>query len=227
MTETVIFILEIIGTIAFAWSGAIGGIKKEMDIFGVVILGTVTAVGGGIIRDLVLGNTPPTTFLNPIYALIAVAVSLIAFVPFVRLQFLKHKKRNDLFMLIMDSLGLGIFTVVGIGVAYESEFAEFNILLFTFVGVITGVGGGVLRDIMAGQTPYIFVKHFYACASLIGALLTIAILPLVGITSSMLIGAVVIMILRFLAAYYRWSLPKAHDLLKKPTAEESKEEIKQ
>lgn len=224
MTETVIFILEIIGTIAFAWSGAIVGIKKEMDIFGVVILGTVTAVGGGVIRDLILGKTPPNTFLNPVYALVAIAVSLITFLPIVRREFLKHKKRNDIFMLIMDSLGLGIFTAVGIGVAHET--AEYNILLFAFVGMITGVGGGVLRDMMAGQTPYIFVKHFYACASLIGALLTIALIPLLGITPAMLIGTALVILLRFLAAYFRWSLPRAVDLLKKETVQ-SKEEIKQ
>lgn len=213
MTETVIFILEIIGTLAFAWSGAITGIKKEMDIFGVAILGTVTAVGGGIIRDLILGKTPPTTFLHPVYALVAISVSIITFLPIVRREFLKHKKRNDISMLVMDSLGLGIFTVVGIGVAHETT--NFNIMLFTFVGMITGVGGGMLRDMMAGQTPYIFVKHFYACASLIGALLTVLLIRICGITPAMLIGASVIIILRILAAYYRWSLPKAVDLLKK------------
>ena len=225
MTETVIFILEIIGTVAFAWSGAITGIKKEMDIFGVMILGTVTAVGGGITRDLILGKTPPTTFINPVYALVAMAVSLITFIPFVRQLFLMHQKRNEISMLVMDSLGLGIFTAVGIGVAYEMT--HFNILLFSFVGVITGVGGGVLRDMMAGQTPHIFVKHFYACASLIGALLIIVLIPICGITPAMLIGAAVIIILRFLAAYYRWSLPRAHDLLKKQEPNQSKEETKQ
>lgn len=219
MTETVIFILEIIGTIAFAWSGAIVGIKKEMDIFGVVILGMVTAVGGGIIRDVVLGKTPPNTFMNPVYGLVAMAVAIIAFIPFVRRQFLKHLKRNDISMMVLDSLGLGIFTAVGIGVAYEV--AEFNVMLFTFVGVITGVGGGVLRDVMAGQTPYIFVKHFYASASLIGALCTIVLIPLLGITPSMLIGAAIVIILRFLAAYYRWSLPRAVDLLKKNDQEKN------
>ena len=223
MTETVIFILEIIGTIAFAWSGAITGIKKEMDIFGVAILGTVTAVGGGIIRDLILGKTPPTTFLHPVYALVAIAVSLITFIPFVRREFLKHKKANEIFMLIIDSLGLGIFTAVGIGVANEN--ASFNVMLYVFVGMITGVGGGMLRDMMAGQTPYIFVKHFYACASLIGALLTVLLIRFIGITPAMLIGACSIIILRILAAYYRWSLPKAVDLLKKDsnqTLEENK-----
>ena len=213
MTETVIFILEIIGTIAFAWSGAITGIKKEMDIFGVVILGMVTAVGGGIIRDVVLGKTPPNTFMNPVYGLVAMAVAIIAFIPFVRRQFLKHLKRNDVSMMVLDSLGLGIFTAVGIGVAHE--LAEFNIMLYTFVGVITGVGGGVLRDVMAGQTPYIFVKHFYASASLLGALLTVALIKPLGITPAMLIGATLVIILRFLAAYFHWSLPKAVDLRKK------------
>ncbi|MBQ4120439.1 MAG: TRIC cation channel family protein, partial [Clostridia bacterium] len=106
------------------------------------------------------------------------------------------------------------------------EAAEFNILLFVCVGVMTGVGGGVLRDVLAGQTPYIFVKHFYACASLIGALLTVVLIPICGITPAMLIGAAVIIILRFLAAYYRWSLPRAHDLLKKQEPNPNKEETK-
>lgn len=210
MTETVIFILEMIGTVSFAWSGAMTAIKRGMDIFGVAILGIITAVGGGIIRDVILGRTPPATFLNPIYALVATATAIVAFIPFVRRQFLKHHKTYDLSMLIMDSLGLGIFTAVGVGIAYEN--APFNIMLYSFVGVITGVGGGVLRDILAKQTPYIFVKHFYACASLIGSLLSMSLIKPLGIMPAMFIGATIVIILRFLAAYFRWSLPKAQEL---------------
>ncbi|MBR3935243.1 MAG: TRIC cation channel family protein, partial [Oscillospiraceae bacterium] len=144
-------------------------LSKKMDIFGVAVLGLVTAVGGGVIRDLVLGITPPKTFQNPIYAAVAIATSLIIFIPAVR-HFLSGKEVYDKIMLLMDSVGLGIFTVVGIETAYLSDQSH-SIFLLIFVGVITGVGGGVLRDIMAGNTPYIFVRHVYASASLTGALL--------------------------------------------------------
>ena len=112
--ETVIFVLEIVGTLAFAASGALTGIKKNMDIFGVCILGLTTAVGGGIIRDLILGNTPPATFQNPVYAVLAVAASLIMFLPRLRRQLLRNKRVFEVMMFFMDTVGPGIFTVVGI-----------------------------------------------------------------------------------------------------------------
>ena len=203
-----IFILELIGTIAFAASGAITGLSKKMDIFGVATLGVVTSVGGGVIRDLILGLTPPATFSKPVYALVAIAVSIIIFIPAVRRILFKQQAVYDYAMLFMDSLGLGIFTVVGIQVAYTAD-ASHNIFLLIFVGMITGIGGGVLRDVLAGNTPYIFVKHFYACASLIGAIICIALWKYVGQTIAIAGGAIAILILRLLAAHYRWSLPKA------------------
>lgn len=167
--ETFILILELAGTMAFAASGAITALKKGMDLFGVCILGLTTAVGGGVIRDVILGNTPPATFLNPIYASVALVTSLVLFLPRIRHLLMWDQRLYDLSMLILDSLGLGIFTVVGIRIAWRST-AEPTLFLLVFVGVVTGVGGGVLRDVMAGDTPYIFVKHIYACASLAGAL---------------------------------------------------------
>lgn len=208
MPEPLLLALEIIGTIAFAVSGAVVGLEKGMDIFGVAILGLTTAVGGGVLRDLVLGNTPPATFRDPVYAVIAICVSLVMFLPAIRRLFDRFHHLYDLAMLLMDSLGLGIFTVVGVQTAYAVS-SEHGLFLLVFVGVITGVGGGVLRDVLAGNTPYVFVKHFYACASLIGALLCIFLWPLVGNTWSTVIGAAVVVALRLLAARYRWSLPKA------------------
>ena len=210
MKDTLVFILEIIGTVAFAWSGALAGIKRNMDIFGVAILGLVTAVGGGVIRDLVLGITPPATFTDPLYAMVAIVTAFVAFVPAVRKLFLRHQTAYDLTVRVMDALGLGIFTVVGIDVAYQ-EMGEINFFLFVFVGVITGVGGGVLRDILTKHRPYIFVKHFYACSSLIGAIVTVAVLPFHSL-AAMLSGAATVILLRLLAAHFRWSLPKAHDV---------------
>ena len=201
-------IFELFGTIAFAASGALTGLSKKMDILGVATLGVVTAVGGGVIRDLILGNTPPATFQNPTYALIAIVVSLIIFIHVVRRVLFKKQQVYDTIMLFMDSIGLGAFTVVGIQTAYAFDNTH-NVFLLIFVGVVTGVGGGILRDILAGNTPYIFVKHFYACASIIGAIVCIILWKYVGQSTAIISGATVIIVLRLLAAHFRWSLPKA------------------
>lgn len=206
--ETLVFILEIIGTIAFAVSGAMVGINKKMDIFGVCILGLTVAVGGGVIRDLILGNTPPNTFRNPVYAAVAVSVSIIVFIPGIRRLLRKSQKIYDMTMLIMDSIGLGVFTVVGVQVS-KSVTYDASTFLTVFVGVLTGVGGGILRDLFADDMPYIFVKHIYACASLLGALLCALLWNLLGSAAAMLIGCTAVIVLRLLAAHYRWSLPKA------------------
>ncbi len=208
--ETFILILELAGTMAFAASGAMTALKKGMDLFGVCILGLTTAVGGGVIRDVILGNTPPATFLNPIYASVALVTSLVLFLPRIRHLLMWDQRLYDLSMLILDSLGLGIFTVVGIRIAWRST-AEPTLFLLVFVGVVTGVGGGVLRDVMAGDTPYIFVKHIYACASLAGALVCAGLWRPAGEVAAILAGAGVVVLIRFLSAHYRWNLPRARD----------------
>ena len=206
--ETLIFVLEMIGTVAFAASGAMTAVKKNMDVFGVAILGLTTAVGGGVIRDLILGQTPPRMFQNPIYAGLAVAVALIIFIIARRGYFEGRHELYDFSMLIMDSLGLAAFTVTGIGAALETN-AESGWFLLIFVGVVTGVGGGVLRDVMAGDMPYIFVKHVYACASLLGAVVCTALYALgAGDSLAMLAGMLSVVLLRFLSAYFRWNLPR-------------------
>lgn len=206
--EITLLILEIVGTIAFAVSGAMTALTRHMDIFGVTILGLTTAVGGGAIRDIVLGLTPPAMFTNPLYALLAAAASVLVFLPSVRRALLKKKHYFDTVLLVMDSLGLGVFTVAGIQTALRAD-EECGVFLLLFVGVITGVGGGVLRDVLAGNTPYIFVKHVYACASLSGAVVCVALWRPAGGTVAMLAGAVVTVMIRLLAAHYHWSLPHA------------------
>lgn len=196
------------GTIAFAFSGAMVAIEKKMDIFGVAMLGMTTAVGGGIIRDLILDITPPAAFANPVYACTAILISIVVFLPSVRRQLSRKVRLEDLAMLVIDSLGLGVFTVMGVQKAYGAV-SDPNVFLAVFVGVITGVGGGILRDICAGDRPYVFIKHFYACASLLGALTCVFLWPLVGEGIAMFAGGSATMILRLLAAHFRWSLPKA------------------
>lgn len=194
-------ILEIIGTIAFSVSGAVVGIKKKMDILGVATLGVITAVGGGILRDIIIGVVPPTAFRNPAYTLIAIAVAVLAFFPFV-----SRKINLDHFIWILaDSIGLGAFTMIGV----SSGTAFNNLFLEVFLGVLTGVGGGVIRDICSGDIPMIFVKHFYACPCIIGAIIC-AILNRYDPDLAIVVGFAVILILRLLAAKFKWHLPKAH-----------------
>lgn len=202
------FMLELIGTVAFAISGAIVGVQKKMDVFGVSFLAMTTAVGGGIIRDIILNVTPPAAFRNPVFTLSAIATGVVVFF-FARHHFLPQKIGIfEILLRVMDAVGLGMFTVIGVEAAYV-HVADTNVYLAVFVGVVTGVGGGVLRDLLGGKTPYIFTKHFYACASLIGAVVCSLCWKRFGPAFSMIAGAVIILLLRNLAAHYRWSLPKA------------------
>ena len=208
--EHLILCMELMGTLAFAASGALTGLRKNMDIFGICILALTTAVGGGVIRDLILGNTPPATFQNPIYATVALVTALVLFLPQVRHFLMRDARLFDLILFWMDAVGLGIFTVTGIRIAY-AHVPQAGIFLLIFVGVVTGVGGGVLRDIMAGDTPYIFVRHVYASASLVGALLSGLLWHHLGELPSMLLGAGVILLIRALSHHYNWNLPRARD----------------
>ena len=139
--QTFLFLLELAGTVAFAVSGAVLGIEKHMDIFGVGLLGITTAVGGGILRDLVVGLTPPRAFQDPMYLLVALGVSVVLFFPFVRRLIGRSKRVFDALMLLMDATGLGIFTITGINTAITLADCT-DPLLLVFVGLLTGTGGG-------------------------------------------------------------------------------------
>lgn len=208
--ESFLLLLELAGTMAFSASGAMTGLRKNMDIFGVCILGLTTAVGGGVIRDVILGSTPPATFQNPLYASVALCTSLILFLPRLRHLLMRDQLLFDRILFWMDAAGLGIFTVMGIRAAY-ARMTRPGLFLLVFVGVVTGVGGGILRDVMAGDTPYVFVKHVYASASLAGALLCGILWPWAGETASILAGLTAVVVIRVLSAHFRWNLPRAHD----------------
>jgi len=168
-------------------------------------------VGGGMIRDLILGVNPPVMFQNPTYALLAIAFSVFMFCGMYFFQGkITHSRFHEIYdklMMIFDSLGLGLFTVVGVTAAINIGY-ETTGFLQIFVGVLTGVGGGVLRDIMAGNTPYIFVKHVYASASIIGAVVCVLVGLKFSELTAMLVGAAVVFIIRILAAHYKWNLPR-------------------
>lgn len=208
---SVFFIIEIIGTIAFACSGAMVAIKKQLDLLGIIVLGVTTAVGGGMIRDLIIGIHPPALFVNPVYVLMAFisVMILFAFVRFRRMSMnVLESVTYERIMNLLDAIGLGAFTVVGIDTAIETGFGDYHFLMI-FLGVITGVGGGILRDIMAGQTPAVLKKHIYACASIAGAVCYVLLLKVMPAGTAMVISAVLVVVIRVLARHYKWNLPKA------------------
>lgn len=208
---SIFFIIEMIGTVAFASSGAMVAIKKELDLLGVVVLGVTTAVGGGMLRDMILGKVPPALFVNPVYV-IAGFLTVLALFVVVRLnQRILESHSIEMYekvMNIFDAVGLGAFTVTGINTALMAGYGDYQFLV-VFLGVLTGVGGGVLRDIMAGQTPYILRKHFYACASILGALCYTFMLGRTGDDLAVVVSACLVVLVRLLATRYCWNLPKA------------------
>ena len=199
------FIMEMAGTVAFAASGAMVGVERNMDIFGISVLGVATAVGGGMIRDIVLGVIPPAVFRNPVYALVSVLTSCVVFFVFYfKREFLEGHRREayDKFMLVMDSVGLGIFTVVGVNTGIRQGYMD-NAFLLVFLGT-TFI---VIPD-EASVPPYIFVKHIYACASIIGAVVCVYMNRFVGNVEAMIVSSIVVVLIRYLAAHYHWNLPR-------------------
>lgn len=209
--ETFATLLELIGTVAFAASGALIAMKKRMDILGVIILGVITAVGGGILRDLILGITPPLAFRDPLCAIVATATSVLLFIPWLRHRLMHNQRLFDMALHLMDSVGLGVFTVMGIwnAMAFDPERSTF---LLVFVGVLTGVGGGMIRDVLAGNMPFILVKYVYASASLAGALACALLWKVLPGYAAMTVGMLLVLVIRILAAHYHWNLPHADDV---------------
>jgi uncharacterized membrane protein YeiH len=210
MVGSLSFFIDVIGTIAFAVSGAMLAVRKRMDIFGVCILAVTTATGGGVVRDLLIGKNPPVMFRDPVYVVIAVITSAIVVLS---LHFQKQERKkyiavlNEKLLFICDTLGLAAFTVNGVSTGMYAMGYK-NLFLVTFLGVVTGVGGGVMRDIFAREMPEIFVKHIYACAAIVGAFLTGILWDRIGENGAMSIGFAAVVLIRILAAYYHWNLPR-------------------
>jgi len=209
-TEAISNILSFIGIAAFAASGAMVAIDRKTDLLGAVILASTTATGGGVLRDILLGFTPPRIFLEPSYIFVAVAVALILFF-FAYTYFdeycLRAKfidKANNIF----DALGLGIFVSLGTQTAIDSGFYG-NMFLSVMIGTITGVGGGFLRDIMVLKIPVILQKHIYALAALSGSTLYYILHSFsVRYSTALLSSTLATFLLRIFATYFRWNLPK-------------------
>ena len=202
------FALELVGIAAFAVSGAMVALEKQADIFGVILLAVVTALGGGVTRDLLLGNTPPVMFTSYPYVAVAVLSALVLFLDAYtrRDKYVAHRDKLDAVNNIFDAAGLAVFTVSGMNMAMNR--GDYNAFLLITLGVVTGVGGGVLRDMMLGTMAKLLRKRIYAVASLLGAVLYYLLLRLgVGEIVSALSGMIFIFALRVFATVFKWNLP--------------------
>ena len=212
MDGLIIQILEILGTVAFAVSGALIAVSCSLDLFGVVFMGCITACGGGIVRDILIGKVPPAVFDNSyiifIAAASAVAVFVIAYINRHHFDSIREKleKINNVF----DAIGLSVFSVVGVEVAISSGFADKK-LFCILMGMLTGVGGGIMRDVFADKTPYVLKKHIYAIASLMGSGLYYVLRATIGsVVLSATLAMILVFAVRMLATVYLWQLPKVH-----------------
>ena len=201
-----LFVLDRLGVVVFALSGATLGIQKRFDLFGVMVLGCVTAVGGGSIRDVLSGVTPPGFLRNETTLWIAIASSVLAFFLSSRLSQLPDRERRRWLerpMLIFDTLGLAVFAVSG---ALSALQLGYGFLGVVFIGTLTGVGGGIIRDLLAGEVPSILYRDIYATAASLGALVVFVLHDRLPLPLVQLLGISSVVILRYIAIRRKLSL---------------------
>jgi uncharacterized membrane protein YeiH len=193
--------LDWAGTFVFALSGGLLAVRKQFDLFGVLFLAFIVATAGGVMRDLLIGVVPPVAIADPHYFLIAMAGGLITFFFYPRVAQLRQPIR------LFDAVGLGLFAVVGAEKAIQHGVSP---LMAPLLGMLTGIGGGVIRDVLAGETPFVLRGELYAIAALAGAaVVAVGAAAHVTPSLSMPLGAAVCIALRLMAIYRGWRAPVA------------------
>ena len=201
MTENLLYTLDLIGTFVFAVSGALKATKHDLDLLGILVLATLTGVGGGILRDLILGATPPAVFQDESFLIVCAAGGLTVFLASSRIEPWWRE------MMMADAIGLGVFA--GIGAAKAQAFGLGPMGIVMMAG-LTATGGGVIRDMLVREIPAVIQKDFYATAALAGGLCFLGTLFL-GFSEpvQLAVTAVVTTGLRFYAMFSKLNLPKA------------------
>lgn len=195
-----LYILDLIGTFVFAISGIRLAAKKDLDLFGAAVIGFVTAVGGGTVRDVILGSFPVgwvNDLLYPLAVLVAIPVTLI---------FKKHLIQLTRTLFIFDTIGIAIFTILGL---QKSLSLGIHPAMSIVMGMVSAVVGGVIRDILCNEIPLILRREIYATACLIGALVfTVLENTPIPQEANVIITVIAIVIIRVLSIKYKWSLPR-------------------
>jgi uncharacterized membrane protein YeiH len=185
------------GTFVFGISGALAGMKRNFDVFGVFILGLVTAIGGGTLRDLLIGSTPVGWMLSPIYVYIVMAAMTFTYL------FRAHLRKLRRSMFLFDTIGIALYTILGLQKALDFGLSP---LISVMLGVVSATFGGVIRDVLSGEVPLIFRKEIYASACLAGAVFFLLVDSWLGNVAGMATAISVVFLIRFLAVRYHWSL---------------------
>ncbi len=196
-----LYAFDLLGTAAFAASGAWAGIRRQMDLLGVLVLGVVTAIGGGTLRDILLGDTPPFCLQNDTYLYLSIAVAMGVFVFYRHFENIVHP------LLYLDAIGLGTFVVIGTQKAIDFE-ASF--IVAVAMGVMTATAGGVIRDMLSNRVPLILRREVYASPCIAGgAFLYAGHVFSVNPAISALASAALVVVVRILAIRHNWALPYA------------------
>ena len=200
MTGGFVTLLDFIGTFVFAISGAVVAVRHRLDLFGMLLLSFAAATFGGIIRDVLLGATPPGSLVDWRYAAVSIAAGLLTFYRHAQVERLQNPVQ------LFDAIGLGLFAVVGASKALAVGLGPVGAVM---MGVLTGVGGGIVRDVLVARIPSVLQRHeLYAVAAMLGALVVVVgdalTLPAAPVAMT---GAVLCFLLRWLAIRRGWRLP--------------------
>ena len=191
--------LNILGTIAFAISGTLSAQYKKMDLFGIIVIANITAIGGGTLRDVLINNHPIVWIKDPSCLFIGTAAAIITL-------FINRSSKHFLnILLIMDAIGLAVFVIAGIQLSLDCHVTPF---IASIMGVLTGIGGGMLRDILCGEVPLVLQKDIYATAAIFGAIVYFTSFNFFGETAAISAGIISTLGLRLCAIYKGWSLPR-------------------
>lgn len=215
MLEIVLAVLSVIGTVAFSVAGALVAIDHRVDLLGVVVLAELTAFGGGLTRDLLMGKLPPTLLTDPFYLLLAAVSCFTALIVFVVARILKQKfvareKLIDRIMNIFDAVAIGVFATTGAKTVMDFTGEAENGFLILVLGSLTAVGGSVIRDVLIREIPFVLKKRIYVLAVLAGAALYYLLVRCgANEIPALVAGTLTTFGLRMLATIFRWNLPRA------------------
>lgn len=200
MQMSFISVMEIIGTVAFAVSGALVAIEKKLDYYGIVFLAIITAVGGGLIRDMIINVSLPVALANPVYVIISMATAAVVIV------FYKWVRRLQTWITLFDAIGLAAFTAIGAETAVNNHvYTPFVVIT---LALLTGTGGGILRDVFAQEIPFVFRKEVYAVAAIVGAIAFLAAYSFFRMEPAAYICFGTTLVIRLVSVKWNWHLAR-------------------
>jgi uncharacterized membrane protein YeiH len=206
MPTNFLFIIDLLGTFSFAVSGAFLAMQKKLDPFGVMVLAFVTAIGGGTLRDMMIGNLPVSWLKNDTTTIVIFSAAIIT------MLFGRYLKHLTTTLFLFDALGLGLFSIIGIELAIEKDF---SVGVCIALGTITACFGGVIRDVLLNDVPLLFRKEIYALACIAGGFTYFGLRRInLDEDVSKTISILIIFIIRIVAVRYKLSLPQLYDFKK-------------